>query len=1788
MRTSTTSPGLVRWVLFPVLFLAGCGSDESSPQTSDTPVADVGAPGDVGATTDAGASGDVGATTDAGASGDVGAVDDTAVAQDVSLDTAGPDEGPADVPGGVSLAVCVFTPQGCAADLTVAFGDIPVGSEVERLVSIENEGLLAVEFPAVDTGSTHLGLEIRAPGQTDPMPFPVSLGPAETIEVWLSVLPGAAPGPLPVSTLTLLPSADAAVDPIELTLTGVVLGCPAGSDSCDGSWATGCETDTLTSPAHCGECDAACDGTCAGGACTPSSCDSGFWGPTCAPCAVGTPACSGHGQCNDGLAGDGSCQCDTGWEGPLCASDVDDCAVDNGGCHPDALCTDLLNDVECSCLTGSVGDGSACSCVNVLLEPSSELTHVEIGPDGALFAMDAHRQVVRRLEPGGTWTDVVDELGRSTSLAPSGRFVVTQGGGLLVASAFAGPAGDPTSVLYLGGDFWTYWLFIDGDRLDLDLIWDVAALPDGSQVVVVGERPGPTGHPQVVLRSVDLFGAWTDVPGNDDGTLGASYGHPAALELALDGTIYVAYPDKWVRVRSPDGVWSFPGSNLIPYATPHDVTAGGDGTIYVAASDIDVDRSAVWEWAPGAQWGKIFDADGVAFDGQAVSVALDATGTLFAVDASRGLVKRLEPGGVWSEVTDAKGSPGSMGSPTALLAMPDGSLYVADGLAGRVRKRSAEGLWTTVTAAEGSDGGRVEARGLAAGPDGTVYVAHEGGIRALATDGGAYDVVDSNGDLAPPTPSGNRFPLAVALESDGTLYVGGYLGVAVDAPTAYRVWSLAPGGVWTDLDDGEGGVQEFAMLRHVAVGADGAVFVLVDGGTLWKRSPGAGWSLVSVIVQPATSGAFLGLTTGADQALYLSAAFGIWKLPPGGSSWTHYSTLRASEVFAMAPDGGAVFGVFGGDLGEGLRMVGGLGAGGCRQELETACGDDGDCASGRCAAGRCRLLGDICEAPFVVGDLPFIAVGDTSNAVDNYYSTDLTCGGGSHDSPDEVYSFTAPGTASYTVTLDAAYDSSLFVVSGCSGQPECYGNSVAEAPQEVLLQLEANETVFIVVDAGWGGGSGSYTLTVGAACVPQCDNKSCGSDGCGGTCGQCDQADVCDASQQCVLDPACNGFSYVGCCDGDVAKYCDAGVVYAEDCGGGCGWAGNAGYYCGGSGTDPGGLPIACPSCTPDCAGRECGPDGCGGVCGANDCPVGLHCDPRGHCSYPCQDVDECPDPATMVCDPSRDPGSCTTVTCPGEPCGPGADCVGQVADPTVGACYPTCLPYTVGSCPLGTCRPFDFGTSGLCFQAEPGKLDGAPCASTSISTGCAPGLVCAAEDGPAGENVCRATCDFLAADPGCPDGQQCAPAGICYAVAFGDPAAVGTPCFEADGAYCGPTLQALTGACSTGLCRALCRLDAPETCPGGTVCTDSFGVELGTCEPCSEGDPGCQCVPNCDGKACGDDGCGGVCGSCEPGYACRGGLTCVAAGSTVPLDCEDANGHVGCCGSDGAVWWFDTAGGGLQRLFCGATGVCGWDQEAGRYGCSPGAQAGIDPTWTHPLTCGGDLSPATDACVKCKPACSGKSCGPDGCGGSCGHCNFPIETCDPGTGQCQPNAPSTTCDEAVVHPGGVYEGDTSDAANTMATSCSWPYAGGQERVFTYTVPAGAGPHSTLVALVSSETPHTVQIHSGCGPLGPRLSCQASPSFFASWPYVFVQDALAGQAFTIVVEAYTGGVEGPFTLEVGICDDKDGDGFWGGFPECPVVQDCNDNSALFWPFAPEPCDSPDDYNCDGVTTPCAP
>jgi hypothetical protein len=247
------------------------------------------------------------------------------------------------------------------------------------------------------------------------------------------------------------------------------------------------------------------------------------------------------------------------------------------------------------------------------------------------------------------------------------------------------------------------------------------------------------------------------------------------------------------------------------------------------------------------------------------------------------------------------------------------------------------------------------------------------------------------------------------------------------------------------------------------------------------------------------------------------------------------------------------------------------------------------------------------------------------------------------------------------------------------------------------------------------------------------------------------------------------------------------------------------------------------PECTPDCTGRVCGDDGCGGSCGT--CDSDQECDASGKCQG-------------------------------------GAGCVEQ----------------------------WGAGCNGC-------KCEACVCAMDSYCCTGAWDTVCVGE--------CQNDCG------GCGGGQTCQP--------------------QCEGKQCGP--DQCGGVCGK------CGAEAPY-CDADGLCSD-------------------VCLPSCEGKQCGDNGCGGVCGKCGKDEFCAEGL-CVDKCSPHP--------QPGCPGCA------------CEECVCAGDPFCcdtAWDDQC------------VKQCVTE---CGG--------CNACAPSCDGKQCGPDGCGGVCGFCGQGQE-CD-GSGQCQ------------------------------------------------------------------------------------------------------------------------------------------------------------------------------------------
>ena len=183
-----------------------------------------------------------------------------------------------------------------------------------------------------------------------------------------------------------------------------------------------------------------------------------------------------------------------------------------------------------------------------------------------------------------------------------------------------------------------------------------------------------------------------------------------------------------------------------------------------------------------------------------------------------------------------------------------------------------------------------------------------------------------------------------------------------------------------------------------------------------------------------------------------------------------------------------------------------------------------------------------------------------------------------------------------------------------------------------------------------------------------------------------------------------------------------------------------------------------------------------------------------------------------------------------------------------------------------------------------------------------------------------------------------------------------------------------------------------------------------------------CICAPNCTGKDCGDDGCGGSCGDCTEHYDCQSGTCayipwCGDGSCDLDEDCSACPADCGnCCGNAvcDAQYEEDCATCPADCGNCCGNGLCDPEQE--------------EDCATCPADCGCGCGEECELGACAFTACDGKECGDDGCGGWCWTCGAG-EYCH--AGKCGPSCPGTVCEDGQTRPCGIYSGVCTEGVQT-------------------------------------------------------------------------------------------------------------------------------------------------------------
>jgi hypothetical protein len=357
--------------------------------------------------------------------------------------------------------------------------------------------------------------------------------------------------------------------------------------------------------------------------------------------------------------------------------------------------------------------------------------------------------------------------------------------------------------------------------------------------------------------------------------------------------------------------------------------------------------------------------------------------------------------------------------------------------------------------------------------------------------------------------------------------------------------------------------------------------------------------------------------------------------------------------------------------------------------------------------------------------------------------------------------------------------------------------------------------------------SGTLPWSCGGTCAKDCKDRECGSDGCGGSCGDCTDGSFCDWDGKCHASD-CGDVTYEGCCDANgTVHYCEGFRLKQIDCVKSdqafCGWSDEGYHDCGTDGmADPEGTPFSCVAgCTPQCLDKECGPDGCGKPCG--ECGAGKVCRDFLCVESECGAITEegccTPDGILKYCED----GEVVTLDCSdgGDWCGWNPDqeyydcSTDGTADPDKKfpySCEAACTP----TCGERKCGPD--GCGGLCGTCEEGQA-------------CSPDGLCVAGD-----------CEGVTA-AGCCDGEV---------LNYCDKGELVTAdCEDGGFPHCGWDTTAGSYACGqdpatadpSGKYPMACGLaptePAGETAPADTAAPDAALMDLPQTDPGTGADPG-------------------------------------------------------------------------------------------------------------------------------------------------------------------------------------------------------------------------------------------------------------------------------------------------------------------------------------------------------------
>jgi sugar lactone lactonase YvrE len=307
-------------------------------------------------------------------------------------------------------------------------------------------------------------------------------------------------------------------------------------------------------------------------------------------------------------------------------------------------------------------------------------------------------------------------------------------------------------------------------------------------------------------------------------------------------------------------------------------------------------------------------SDGVAASGPLRSgpIAVDLAGNLYINDGSseilkvaNGVITKVAGGGMGGLGDNGPATSAQLYYPEGIAVDSAGNLYIADTFSYRIRKVS-NGVITTVagggTLALGDNGPAVGAllvypQGVAVDSSGNLYIADTGNGRIRKVSGGVITTVVGNGtccfggDNGPATSAQLDYPLAVAVDSAGSLYIADTSNSRIRKVTSGVIATVA--GNATPGFSGDNGPATSAQLNNpTGVAVDSASNLYIADSGNWRIRKVSG-GLITTVVGSTTKGVSGDNVAAAGAQLWYPSALAV---DSAGSLYINDGTARIRKV----------------------------------------------------------------------------------------------------------------------------------------------------------------------------------------------------------------------------------------------------------------------------------------------------------------------------------------------------------------------------------------------------------------------------------------------------------------------------------------------------------------------------------------------------------------------------------------------------------------------------------------------------------------------------------------------------------------------------------------------------------------------------------------------------------------------------------------------------------------------------------------------------------------------------